>query len=72
MTNAFEQFEKCLLFIKAHEDWFKLSDEDYERALQLYESGYIKIMKKRDSEGRRNAVLRVAVEIQQNLMAMML
>jgi len=56
MANAFEQFEKCLLFIKAHEDWFKLSNEDYERALQLYESGFIKIMKKRDSEGRRNTV----------------
>lgn len=56
MANAFEQFEKCLLFIKTHEDWFKLSKEDYERALQLYESGFIKILKKRDSEGRRNAV----------------
>ena len=56
MANAFEQFEKCLLFIKTHEDWFKLSAEDYERALQLYESGFIKILKKRDSEGRRNAV----------------
>ncbi|XP_070509918.1 alpha-tocopherol transfer protein-like [Chironomus tepperi] len=56
MTNAFEQFEKCLVFIKTHEDWFKLSDEDYERALQLYEAGFIKIMKKRDAEGRRNAV----------------
>lgn len=34
-----------------------MSDEEHERALQLYESGFLRVLKRRDSEGRLNFVV---------------
>jgi hypothetical protein len=53
MDKVFESFEKALIFIKTHEDWFDYSGDRLERAMQLYNRGFLKVMKERDSEGRR-------------------
>lgn len=53
MDKVFESFEKALLFIRTRESWFDWSDERLEKALKLYDRGFLKVMKERDSEGRR-------------------
>lgn len=53
MDKVFESFEKALIFIKTHEAWFDYSGEKLERSLALYKRGLLKVMKERDSEGRR-------------------
>lgn len=53
MDRVFESFEKALIFIRTHESWFDWSEERLEKALALYDRGFLKVMKERDSEGRR-------------------
>lgn len=53
MDRVFEAFEKALLFIHAHPNWFDWTGDNLKRALDLHNCGYIKVMNERDSEGRR-------------------
>lgn len=53
MDKVFESFESALIFMRTHENWFDFQGENLERALALYDNGFLKVMKERDSEGRR-------------------
>lgn len=53
MDKVFESFEKALIFVRTHESWFDWSEERLQKALALYDHGFLKVMKERDSEGRR-------------------
>lgn len=53
MDKVFESFEKALIFIRTHESWFDWSEDRLEKALSLYDRGFLKVMKERDSEDRR-------------------
>jgi hypothetical protein len=53
MDKVFDSFEKALLFAKEHENWFDWHGDGLKRALDLYETGFLKVMRKRDSQGRR-------------------
>jgi hypothetical protein len=53
MDRAFDSFEKALIFIKTHGDWFDTSEETLKRTLDLYDSGFLRVTKERDSLGRR-------------------
>lgn len=53
MDKVFESYEKTLIFVRSHKSWFDFSDQSLERALELYDRGFLKVMNERDSEGRR-------------------
>lgn len=53
MDRVYDSFEKALLFVRSHPDWFDWSGEKLKRALELHDNGFLKVMKERDSEGRR-------------------
>lgn len=53
MDKVFDSFEKALIFVRNHEDWFDWNGDRLQRANDLYNSGFLKVMKHRDSEGRR-------------------
>lgn len=53
MEKAFEQLENCLIFLKSHESWYNIPDEEYERAIELCKTGLFKFLKQRDPEGRK-------------------
>jgi hypothetical protein len=53
MDRVFESFDKSSVIIKQHSSWFDYKGENLQRSLDLYDSGFLKVMKKRDSEGRR-------------------
>lgn len=53
MDKVFDSFEKALIFVRNHEDWFDWNGDRLQRAIDLYNSGFLKVMKNRDSEGRR-------------------
>lgn len=39
--------------MRNHHDWFDFTGDRLQRATDIYNSGYLKVMKERDSEGRR-------------------
>lgn len=53
MSKAFDCFEKTMIYVKTHPEWFNFQGESLERALELYEDGYVTVMKERDVDGRR-------------------
>ncbi|KAL7023003.1 hypothetical protein ACKWTF_012462 [Chironomus riparius] len=53
MDKVYESIEKTLLFIKRHDNWSNFHGENLQRALDLYDTGYIIVSKEHDSEGRR-------------------
>lgn len=53
MDKVYESIEKTLLFIKRHKNWSDFHGENLQRALDLYDTGYIIVSKEHDSEGRR-------------------
>jgi hypothetical protein len=56
MDRVFESFDRSSVIIKQHSSWFDYQGESLKRSLDLYDSGFLKVMKKRDSEGRRVVV----------------
>lgn len=53
MDRVYDSFEKTLLFIKSHESWYDWRGESLQRTMDLYNDGFLKVLKNRDSEGRR-------------------
>lgn len=53
MDKAYESFEKTVIFTKHNVNWCDWTGENLKRALDLYDSGFMTIMKERDDEGRR-------------------
>ena len=53
MDRVCDTFEKALIFVRTHDDWFDWSEEKFKRTMELYDTGFLKVMKNRDSEGRR-------------------
>jgi hypothetical protein len=53
MDRVFESIDKSSIIIKAHNEWFNYKEEKLQRAMDLYDSGFLKVMKQRDKEGRR-------------------
>lgn len=53
MDKVYESIEKTLLFIKRHKNWTDFHGENLQRALDLYDTGYIIVSKEHDSEGRK-------------------
>lgn len=53
MDNVYDSFEKAIIFVRSHDLWFDWRGEKLQKALELYDTGFLKVMKKRDSEGRR-------------------
>jgi hypothetical protein len=56
MDRVFESFDKSSVIIKQHSSWFDYKGENLQRSLDHFDSGFLKVMKKRDSEGRRVVV----------------
>ncbi|CAG9807640.1 unnamed protein product [Chironomus riparius] len=53
MDRVCDTFEKALIFVRTHDEWFDWSEDKFNRTMELYDTGFIKVMKNRDSEGRR-------------------
>jgi hypothetical protein len=53
MDRVFESFDKTSVVFSLHREWFDCKGVNLQRVLDLYNSGYLKVMTKRDSEGRR-------------------
>lgn len=53
MDRVFDAFEKNIVFIRQHANWFDWEGEKLQRALDLYDDGFLKVMKHHDSQGRR-------------------
>lgn len=53
MDRVFDCTEKGFIFYHEHQDWFDWRGEKLQRLLDLYDTGFLKVMKRRDSEGRR-------------------
>lgn len=53
MDKVFDSFEKALIFVRNHSDWFDWTGDRLQRAVNLYNSGFLKVMKYRDAQGRR-------------------
>lgn len=57
MDRVCDSFEKALIFVRSHEGWFDFSGEKFKRSMELYDTGFLKVLKDRDSEGRRVVVV---------------
>lgn len=53
MDKVFDSFEKALIFTRQHPEWFDWQGDNLNRAIDLYNCGHLKVLKHRDSEGRR-------------------
>ncbi|KAG5669805.1 hypothetical protein PVAND_000098 [Polypedilum vanderplanki] len=53
MDRVFESIDKSSILMKVHNEWFDYKSEKLQRVLDLYDTGFLKVMKQRDNEGRR-------------------
>ncbi|XP_070497990.1 alpha-tocopherol transfer protein-like [Chironomus tepperi] len=53
MDKVYESIEKTLLFIKRHKNWSDFHGEKLQRALDLYDTGYLIVTREHDSECRK-------------------
>jgi hypothetical protein len=53
MENVYESFEKMTIFMKKFPKWTHWTDENLNKCLELYETGYLYVLSERDNEGRR-------------------
>ncbi|KAG5669806.1 hypothetical protein PVAND_000099 [Polypedilum vanderplanki] len=53
MNRVFDSFEKALIFAKEHEDWFDWKGEKLQKVFDLLDTGFLKVLKNRDRDGRR-------------------
>jgi hypothetical protein len=53
MDNAFKTFESCILAQKKYSKWFEFKEEDYDKMMELYRTGYVYPLAERDAEGRK-------------------
>ncbi|CRK93841.1 CLUMA_CG007368, isoform A [Clunio marinus] len=53
MDKVFNTFENCILAQKKYSKWFDFKDSDFDRMMELYQTGYIYPLAERDEDGRR-------------------
>lgn len=53
MDRVFNTFENYILAQKKYSKWFDFKDEDFDKMMELYRTGYIYPLAKRDEEGRK-------------------
>ncbi|KAG5669803.1 hypothetical protein PVAND_000096 [Polypedilum vanderplanki] len=53
MDRVFESIDKSSILMKVHNEWFDYKGEKLQRGVDLYDTGFLKVMKQRDNEGRR-------------------
>lgn len=63
MDRVFDSFEKMLIFIKHHEDWFTFTGEKLQRVLDLYKTGFLLVMKNPFSLGLRTILINHDIDI---------
>jgi CRAL/TRIO domain len=63
MDKVFDTFEKALIFVRNHHSWFDWTGENLRRILELYDTGFLKVMKERDDKGRRILILNNKLDI---------
>lgn len=64
MDRVCDTFEKALIFVRMHDDWFDWVGEKFEKAMELYDTGFLIVLKNRDSEGRRVVVVNNNVDME--------
>ncbi|XP_070497989.1 retinaldehyde-binding protein 1-like [Chironomus tepperi] len=64
MDRVCDTFEKALIFVRTHDDWFDFSEEKFNRIMELYDTGFLKVMKHRDSEGRRVVIANNSLDME--------
>lgn len=64
MDRVFDSFERTLIFAKVHDLWFDWRGEKLQKALDLYNDGAMKVMKQRDSDGRRVIIANNKVDME--------
>jgi hypothetical protein len=47
-----------------HQDWFEWTGKKFDRIMELYDTGFLKVMKNRDSEGRRVVVVNNNIDME--------
>lgn len=53
MDLAFQSFENYNLAQKKYAKWFDIVEKDFDKMMDLYQSGYIYPLRDRDEEGRK-------------------
>lgn len=53
MDRVFNTFENYILAQKKYAKWFDFKDDDFDKMMELYRTGYIYPLAKRDEEGRK-------------------
>jgi len=53
MDLTFRLFENYVIAQKKYAKWFDLKDEDFDKMMELYHTGYIYPLIERDEEGRK-------------------
>lgn len=53
MDRVFNTFENYILAQKKYSKWFDWKDEDFDKMMELYRTGYIYPLAERDAEGRK-------------------
>lgn len=53
MDNVFRTFENYVIAQKKYSKWFDMSDEHFQKMMELYRAGYIYPLTERDDQGRK-------------------
>lgn len=53
MDKVFNTFENCILAQRKYSRWFDFKEEDFDKMMELYRTGYIYPLAERDAEGRK-------------------
>lgn len=59
MDRVFQTFEHFILAQKKYAKWFDFQEEDFDRMMELYRTGYAYPLAKRDSEGKKILLVQV-------------
>jgi len=53
MDKVFNTFENCILAQRKYSRWFDFKEEDFDKMMELYRTGYIYPLAERDEQGRK-------------------
>lgn len=53
MDKVFNTFENCILAQKKYSRWFDFKEEDFDKMMELYRTGYVYPLAERDEDGRK-------------------
>jgi hypothetical protein len=66
MDKAYEAFERTMILMKSHPEWYALSNEDFRKQLHLLKAS-AGFLKQRDSEGSKVFVMRLKIVNEQGI-----